>query len=593
VLLPLLAYTGLAVLLFHSAWADPATTTVGGHGDPEASIWYYNWIQHAVGHGVNPLLTDYLNYPDGVNLTWQTSQPLVALLSWPVSAIFGPYTAFDVVATLALALSAWYAYLAIRRWVPNRVAAFAGGLLYGFSPYMLSHSSGHANLTLAIVPPLLLLLLDEILVRQRRSPVRLGLLLGLLAVVQFYITEELLATEAIMAAIAVVVLVVLHRDRWRGHVAYTVRALGVALPVAALLCAPLLAVQFFGPHKLPSTFQLPGGFSSDLLNFVLPTKVQQVNPGFAARVAHNFTGNGSEQNGYFGLPLVLILAYTVWRFRRVAWVRVAALLGVAAALLSMGPTLHVGGHATHIPLPWVVVEHLPVLTNLVPARLMVYAFLMAGLLLALFIDHMWRERGRALAAGGVALAASAVLLLPTFDFTAATHDDPAFFRSGGDAQRIPEGASVLVTPFATNPITASTETWQVLSGMRFRVPSGYFLQPNPHPIHTALDLTGPVPRPLSSALLDITFARGAPQLTPTLRAQMLDDLRYWRTQVVVVGPFGHDDEMVALLTDLLGRPPQIDQGVWVWWNAQPGQPIVDLAAGSPTSLSKTYTSNRP
>ena len=48
-------------------------------------------------------------------------------------------------------------------WIP---AAFIGGLLYGFSPYMVGQGEGHIFLMLAPVPPVMFLLLDEILVRQ-------------------------------------------------------------------------------------------------------------------------------------------------------------------------------------------------------------------------------------------------------------------------------------------------------------------------------------------------------------------------------------------------------------------------------------------
>jgi hypothetical protein len=590
-LLPLLAYSALAVLLFHNAWVDPGRLTVGVHGDPEATIWYFAWIQHALSHGVNPALTDYLNYPDGINLAWQTSQPLMAVLSWPVNAALGPYVAFDVVATAAPALSAWCAFLTLRRWVPRRSAALAGGLLYGFSPYITAHSLGHTNLTLAFIPPLLLLVLDEILVRQRRSPWRLGLLLGAVATVQLYITEEMLATEAVMALVAVVVLAVMHRDRWRQHAPYALRALGIAAALAVVLCAPWVGVQFLGPHRLAGTFQHPGGYSSDLLNFVLPTNVQQIYPAAADRFAHNFTGNGAEQTAYLGLPLLLILAYTVWHFRRLVWVRVVAILGVVAGLLSMGPTLHIGGHLTHIPLPWVIFEHLPVFSNVIPSRVMLYAFLMAALLLALFVDHVLRVGGRALSAGGVAVAASAVLLLPRLDFPAVAHDDPQFFRSGGEAQRIPEGSDVLVAPFINHPAIAEAQTWQVAAGLRFKMPSGYFLQPDP--LGRDDHLTGPELRPLSSALVDIATGHGAPQLTAGLRAHMLDDLRYWKVQTVIAGPWAHEDEMVQMLTDLLGAPPVQDQGVWVWWNVQRGHPAVSADAAAPMSSLYTYTSYRP
>lgn len=582
--LPLLAYTALAALYFRNAWAAPHDLTAGGHGDPEASIWYYAWIQHALAHGNNPLLTDFLNYPQGVNLAAQTSQPLAAVVSWPVSAIFGPYAAYDAVVTAALALSAWCAYLAIRRWVPRRSAAFAGGLLYGFSPYMATHAQGHANLLLAFVPPLLLLALDEALVRRRWPWWRSGAVLGVLGTVQLYLTEEILATSAILAATGAVALVLFNRDRWRAAVPYAVRALALGAALVLALGAPLLYVQFHGPNHLPGIFQKPGGFSTDLFNFVVPTGAQQVSPGIAERVVAHFSGNGAERNGYLSIPLLLILAYTLWRFRHLAIVRVMGVVGAVAAVLSMGPTLRVLGVSTHIPLPWVVFAHLPLFGNIIPSRIMLYAFLAAALLVAVFVDHVVRSRGAVLAAGGLALAAALVLLLPSLDFLASPHADPAFFRAGGDAQRIPEGASVLLVPFVNDPAVAESETWQVISGMRFRVPSGYFLARDPNSADS--HLTGPLLRPLSRALVDIVTDKGGPALTDSLVARMRDDLRYWRTQVVVLGPAPHAGELVELLTTVLGRPPQQDQGAQVWWNVQPpGQPAVSDAATLPTSPS--------
>jgi hypothetical protein len=379
-----------------------------------------------------------------------------------------------------------------------------------------------------------------------------------------------------MALVAVLLLVVTHRASWRGHLPYALRALGVGAGITAVLSAPWLGVQFLGPHRLAGTFQHPGGFSSDLMNFVVPTHVQQLVPDVATRYARNFTGNSAEQTAYLGLPLLLILAYTVWRFRAVLWVRVVAVLGVAAALLSMGPTVHVGGHLTHVPLPWVVFEHLPVFSNIVPSRIMLYAFLMAGLLLALFVDDVLRVRGRALVPGGVAVAAAIVVLLPTVDFPTASHDDPAFFARGGHSQRIPEGSDVLIAPFVGHPAIASAETWQVVSGMRFRVPSGYFLQPDPQGRDD--HLTGPQLRPLSQALVDIAQGLGTPALDEDVLLRMRDDLHHWNVGTVIVGPWAHEQEMIALLTTVLGRAPEQDQGVFVWWDVQRGHPTVTAAA---------------
>src|SRR5579872_385392 len=136
---------GLSALLFLPAWRDPAHTVIGGHGDSEQSMWFLRWLPWAVTHGHNPLLTDHIGHPTGANLMWNSSQPLTALAAWPLTATGGPVLAYNAMLTLSLALSGWCAYLAIRRLVPGRAGALAGGLLYGFSPYMAAHATGHLD----------------------------------------------------------------------------------------------------------------------------------------------------------------------------------------------------------------------------------------------------------------------------------------------------------------------------------------------------------------------------------------------------------------------------------------------------------------
>ena len=52
----------------------------------------------------------------------------------------------------------------------------------------------------------------------------------------------------------------------------------------------------------------------------------------------------------------------------------------------MGARLHVDGHRTGIPLPFIVIEHLPLLNSSVASRWVTYFWLFAALLLALLLD---------------------------------------------------------------------------------------------------------------------------------------------------------------------------------------------------------------
>ena len=138
-LLVLLGFLGLAVLLLGSTWTSPTTRTLGaGVGDPGLFAWFLRWTPFAAGRRISPFVSDYLNVPDGINLMWNTWVPLPGLLLSPLTLLFGPVLAFNLLVTLAYGLSGWSAYLAIRRYVPSHGAAACGGLVYGFSPAMIA-----------------------------------------------------------------------------------------------------------------------------------------------------------------------------------------------------------------------------------------------------------------------------------------------------------------------------------------------------------------------------------------------------------------------------------------------------------------------
>ena len=84
------------------------------------------------------------------------------------------------------------------------------------------------------------------------------------------------------------------------------------------------------------------------------------------------------------------------RWRSSPVVRLGLALMAVAAVLSLGPTLLVGGEDTGIPLPWAFFEDLPLLPSLIPARLAQLTALFAGLLVALFLQ----AGGRRAAGGG-------------------------------------------------------------------------------------------------------------------------------------------------------------------------------------------------
>jgi hypothetical protein len=550
------AYTALAVAAFSGAWRDPATRWVGNDFDPILFIWHLRWLPFALGNGHNPLISNYMDYPDGFNLMWNTSILLPSFVLSPVTLLLGVIVAYNVMATLALALSGWCAFFAFRRYT-RPAAAAVGGLLYGFSPFMFAQSQNHPHMTLALFPPLALLLLDEAVVRQRRSPLVVGALLGLAAALQLLTGEEILAMTVLVAAIAVAILALLRRQEIRARAPYALRVLGVAAVLALALDAVPLGVQLFGSQHVAASsgpVQPKGTFVLDAAELVLPTQRQELTFHAANDVGEKFRGQ-AEINGYIGIPLLVLAVFVVVRWRRDRLVQLAAAVAAAATLLSFGPRLTVAGHTlTALPLPWVVPQRVPFLENILPARLMLFTFLMLALLVALFVD---RVRIRPLAVAAV-IGLAFLPLLPDLPYASSAQATPSFFSSGAHA--IPRDGVALIAPLAgVAGGTTAPMLWQAKADMRFHMPEGYVIRPRGSFALPQEDVT----------LFDRMTRLGRGERLPPLTAREVADVRCtllrFDVDTVVVGPMDAGKEQtIAFFSDVIGRAPLPTGGVDYW-----------------------------
>jgi hypothetical protein len=562
----LVAFVVLSFLWFARTWVDPVHRHAGLAGDPEAYLFALAWPPFAIMHHLNPLHTTYLLYPHGANLMW-TIPPGFGVLLWPLTVTIGLVPTYNLLATLSLAASAWCAQLALRRFVPGELGPFVGALFYGFSPYMTAHSTSHAMLTVAVLPPLLLLLLHEAFVRQRWPAWVTGTALGALVAFQLSTFLELVAAGAVVGAILLFAFAILYRRTLRARVRYFATTLAVAIGSFLVFGGFQLWTLVFGAQNLigvSGNVHPPNVTVADLLEFVVPSRYNASGLAFRS-IARNFTATGAEANAYIGLPLLVVLGAIVIRHRRSRTVQLAAALTAVMAVLSMGPRLHIDGNST-APLPWALIARGPLLGHLLPARLSVFTDLGVGLLLAYGIGHRARPAtARQRTVTAIACIAVIGSLLPSATLLGRLSDPvdvPAYFTSSA-VKRIPQGSVALVAPWTTDARNDAPEVWQALSGFRFRLPSGYAYLPDPHGrlrtgIHDDL---------LQRSLFRMDFGldpRGDPA-DPTVRAELERDLRRIDAQTVIVGPMESQGRVVRFFTELLRRAPEHDRGVYVWY----------------------------
>ena len=575
----LVVYLALAALVFASSWTHPFSRLIGQGMDPPLMAWFLGWSAFAITHHLDPLLSTVANVPDGMNLMWNTAYPLPAALLAPITLTLGSAFAYNLMCTLAVALSAWTAFLVIGRYVRHWPAAAVGGLLYGFSPAMMAQSLGHPFLTLGFVAPLVLLVFDDLLIRRRYPPLLMGAALGLLGAAQLLISEEQLAAIALISLLGMLLLAMANRHAMPATLTRLLPAFAVAIGVFGVLVAVPALFQFFGPQRPTGLFQQPNEYVSDLLNFVVPTPVQQIAPGWLAGVRQNFHGNVSEWGAYLGLPLLGLLVWWAIRDWSSPLVRFASVLGLTLALLSMGFTLHVAGVRTLIPvgllaLPFVALRRsfpaayllaavaltslgvivLPMLNNLLPSRLMTLGFLFAAILLAGYVDTTLSLASHRIIKLGVAGVAM-LFLIPVLPFPSEEVTTPVFFTTAS-VQTVPASSTALVLPFPHGG-DSTAMLWQAQSGMRFRMPGSYGI------VAGGADRADP---PWSATLRTaVALEDGMPvTVTPELLAALRADLMRWGVTTVLIGPMPHRDQATALYQTVLGRAPERIAGVELW-----------------------------
>ena len=525
--------------------------------------WHLRWVPWAISQGHTGLLTDKLMAPEGANLLWSTSVIAPAIVAAPITAAFGATVSYNVLITAAAATSAWGGAIAIKRFVNRWPSAFVGGLLYGFSPYMQAQLSNHLNLSFMWFPPVVLVLVHELLVSQKRSSIGVGMALGFVTAVQFLTSEELVASTVMMAAVLAVVLVSVCRGAPR-RVGHVLRGLLVAATVAAIPLTGILVVQFFGPARPLLPLQRAGDFVIDLAAFLIPTKFQGIAPSAARRFTNNVIGPGAEFGGYVGIPLLALAFWTLVRWRKDRLIRTAGIFIGIAALCSLGPTLRIGGSDTGIPLLWWPVSRIPLLNNILPSRLMAFVFLGLGLVIAVFTDRVVffaaQHRSRRMIAA-VAIAAALLPLFPKLPYPTSNNPVPPFFTSNA-VNALPRDGMTLVLPLHGN--AELVMHWQQEARFRYAMPVGAVFTPQGYgvPQSPLFDLIraaeGVRPRPTCADLV------GGIRLDQACRDDVLNDFERRDIRAVVAAPGPGHEQLVPVLTDLTGFEPRIVGGVKLW-----------------------------
>jgi len=153
------AYLAIAILLTWPVAAHFSTHFAGEASDNMVFAWNYWHFREAISQGQSVMTTDLFWWPHTTSLRFHTMQFHNCVLAWPLQAgwlgrRFSLVEIYNSLFLFSFAADATAAYLAAASLTRDRFAAAIAALAFGFCPYVMAHSTGHANLMAAQYLPL-------------------------------------------------------------------------------------------------------------------------------------------------------------------------------------------------------------------------------------------------------------------------------------------------------------------------------------------------------------------------------------------------------------------------------------------------------
>lgn len=383
---------GLAALYGRVALLNLNAGVVGGDLDGFENMWNDWWLRFSLFDlKRNPLFfTDYLYYPWGISLRYHTLNPLNGFFALPLWTLFGPVVSTNLKFVLSMALTCFCTYLLLKDLVGRALPALAGAALFTFANDQLIgfYSLGQAEKLSMWWFPLYFFFIFRLVSRPRWY---LYFGLAVLTLLAMNLTDWQYVLYATLVTGGYGFFALFGKSRtWREKAILFAKLAGVGLVWAGLVIVPFLLPMLKEAAENPW----------------LAVSEQSV---YRARALSEFYEIGTGNPGYLALILTLVGLF-LWARQSPArpereTVYFWAGAGFIAAVLTLGPRLIPvkldlskpvpPGAITNIPLPYEVLQHLPVLNiGRDPGRYYMITLLGAAVLFALALREIlgWLQK---------------------------------------------------------------------------------------------------------------------------------------------------------------------------------------------------------
>lgn len=383
----------------------------GGNGDATEvarNIW---WMKFALQHGQPILHQPYLGYPEGISGTWLWANPLRVFPAWLFAFFLTLPAAYNLSILLQWGLIGWSMYYLVWKLTGVRSAAIlAGVILMAFPVIQVKVMRGHVEVLQLWAAPLYIYALtrlrkinNEIDAHGTQRPYTFNfklLTVNSIPAALFFLLAPLGHMFQVMYVLAPItvtfgLMLILNRE-WQAV---------KRLILAVIIGTAALSIFFLPLINDASSYVAEEGdissvtFSADLFSIFAPSPLHPFfdNYPFTERVLGDEAVWATQAASYIGIVATILAMIAIWKVRAARWP--LALAGLSW-LLSLGPllkafgelvTIRIGLFESYIPLPWALLQSLPVINvTRAPGRFN-YAFAVAIALLAGYgAAYLWQ-----------------------------------------------------------------------------------------------------------------------------------------------------------------------------------------------------------
>jgi hypothetical protein len=370
---------------------------VRSDADVYDGVWHFWWVKRALTEPTDPRFCGLLNHPRGASIVFQN-------VGWPDCSLLLPLTAVspDLAYNVQLALGTLFTALMVallaREWGAGLLGAAVAGLVAAWMPSRTAHVIQHYQLAnLGWLAGSMLFARKAV----RKGGTGLTALTGLFVLLSFLQSPYFAPLSAL--GVLVAVLSVGDRPLRRRRVLYV----ALAWVGAACLGALFYLTGGRGAGEVEIAWREAVYWSAEPQSFLLPSPFGLLGGALGIPMRFSWMPNVFEGVVTPGIT-VLLLGLLAWKKR-------AALLVVAALVcfvLALGPELRLMGRPTGIPMPYRLLQMLPLLEG---ARAPSRFAMLGGMFLAVSLGLLFHGLSRRVRMWFLAaiLAEVAVVSLPS------------------------------------------------------------------------------------------------------------------------------------------------------------------------------------